>query len=99
VLKRSKKFQAAVLKNLVGDEAVEILETLQFEQEEDRDDPDVLCPFSKLIRKLNVYINANKFPLDNFHLLYNTHKILFIRVRCHKNLENSYCTYLKFRNI
>ena len=28
-----------------------------------------------------MYINVNKFPLDNFHLLYNTHQILFIRVK------------------
>ena len=79
-----KKVQAAVLKNVMGDEAVEKLESLEFAEDDDKDDPEVL------IQKMDEYLR----PLKN--TTYERH-IFFTRKQGMSENIDAYVTALKLK--
>ena len=79
VKEKSKKVQAAVLKNLMGDEAVEKLESLEFAEDDDKDDPEVL------IQKMDEYLR----PLKN--TTYERHIFFTRKQGMSENIDASLC--------
>ena len=84
VKEKSKKVQAVVLKNLMGDKAVEKLESLEFTEDDDKDDPEVL------IQKMDEYLR----PLKN--TTYERH-ICFTRKQGMSENIDAYVTALKLK--